>query len=95
MISSGACLSNSSLGNTRADIVFLHGLGGDWEGTWKHKASNGNPEFFWPKELAKEYKYAYTVWSLQYPAGLIDFQTKTYDQKFNQNIMKLHCTVAH
>jgi pimeloyl-ACP methyl ester carboxylesterase len=73
-------LSTCNLGNTRADIVFLHGLGGDWDGTWKHKASNGNPEFFWPKELAKEYKDVYTVWSLQYPAALIDFQTKAYDQ---------------
>jgi PGAP1-like protein len=62
--------STCDLGNTKADIVFLHGLGGNWHKTWVCDASADSPEFFWPKELANHYKSQYTVWSVQYPADI-------------------------
>lgn len=49
----------------RADVVFLHGLGGDGSTTWECAV---NPDFFWPAELAKKYPDV-GVWSITYAAS--------------------------
>lgn len=45
-----------------ADVVFVHGLGGHYRGTWD--PGNG---FFWPEHIAREHK-DWGVWLLEYPA---------------------------
>lgn len=47
-----------------ADIVFVHGLGGDWKETWT--ATNGA---FWPEWVAREPLEKCRVWCLHYPAA--------------------------
>ncbi|MEZ6132164.1 MAG: hypothetical protein R3C59_26180 [Planctomycetaceae bacterium] len=49
---------------TTFDVIFVHGLGGDWRETW----DNGDPDGFWPEWLAEDCPNA-QVWSLGYPAS--------------------------
>jgi len=51
-------------GNPSLDLVFVHGLGGDWLETWSH---TGEKTGFWPRWIADD-KPAFQVWSLEYPA---------------------------
>ncbi len=44
------------------DIVFIHGLGGDWEATWRFDEHR-----FWPSWLADAHPQV-QVWCLGYPA---------------------------
>lgn len=44
------------------DVVFFHGLGGDYEKTWRHEKG-----FSWPHELANK-AAGVRVWTLEYPA---------------------------
>ena len=53
--------------DARADIVFVHGLGGDHRGTWMH--DEDDDESFWPAWLAKEMPDT-NIWSLEYPSAL-------------------------
>ncbi len=47
-----------------ADVVFLHGLGGDYRKTWTHPKQGG----YFPRMLQEE-KPRYRVWTLNYPAS--------------------------
>jgi hypothetical protein len=52
-----------------ADLVFVHGLGGDGQTSWQ---IDGDASTFWPLWIYEEVIYA-NVWSLSYPAGKIDW----------------------
>lgn len=56
----------------KADIIFIHGLGGNWEDTWHPKDEE---EKFWPKWLAEDLPEA-CVWSLGYPAHATRWTSK-------------------
>ena len=49
--------------NRRADVIFVHGLGGDAKSTWQ----GGNAAFFWPESLGKKFPDI-GVWSISYDA---------------------------
>lgn len=51
--------------NRSADVVFIHGLGGDPRGTWEVK---GRPDQFWPKWLGEDLP-SVGIWSLGYEAS--------------------------
>jgi len=38
----------------KADIVFVHGLGGTSHGTWRPGKERRDGHFFWPEDLGKE-----------------------------------------
>jgi hypothetical protein len=48
------------------DVVFVHGLGGNWKSTWM--VDLGNPSTYWPSWLSEDVSEA-QVWSAQYPAA--------------------------
>jgi pimeloyl-ACP methyl ester carboxylesterase len=48
---------------TSMDIVFIHGLDGDHDGTWRSASG------FWPQWVADDHLHA-QVWSLGYPAKI-------------------------
>jgi hypothetical protein len=50
-----------------ADVVFVHGLSGDWRKTWQAK---NQPCLFWPTWLAEDIRNI-AVWSLSYQAAAI------------------------
>ncbi len=54
--------------NRRADIVFVHGLGGNFRSTWE---SNGDPKFFWPEQLSRQ-RPELGVWSIRYDSHIND-----------------------
>lgn len=52
-----------------ADVIFIHGLGGDSRGTW---TSLDNSQSYWPKWIYEEFSQTNTpcsVWMLDYPAA--------------------------
>jgi len=49
----------------KADVVFVHGMGGDAFGTWRHGEGDANS---WPHWLGEEFGEA-GVWSLGYAAS--------------------------
>lgn len=53
--------------STSADIVLLHGLGGDWHGTWSRKGTKGT-YLSWPTWLAED-DSRFAVWCVDYPAA--------------------------
>jgi len=59
-------ISTSDNSKYEADVVFVHGLGGDAFETWRHKKPN--IEGSWPYWLAEDHPNV-RVWSLDYPAN--------------------------
>ncbi len=50
--------------NRQADIIFVHGLGGDAHGTW-HPRGEKNDNNFWPRWLGEDFNEC-GIWSVNY-----------------------------
>jgi hypothetical protein len=48
------------------DVAFVHGFGGDWQGTWRRSPEQDGA---WPEWLAEEFGSRIGVWSLSYRAS--------------------------
>ncbi|MEL6437942.1 MAG: effector-associated domain EAD1-containing protein [Cyanobacteria bacterium J06621_8] len=57
-------VANTEIKNRTADIIFVHGLGGDALDTWRHP-NNNNPDNFWLKWLGRDLPEM-GIWSLAY-----------------------------
>jgi hypothetical protein len=55
-------LSTAPSAERQLDVVFVHGLGGNWQGTWGNRAEEGNS---WPHWLAAEPELSIGVGSCQ------------------------------
>ncbi len=62
---------NTRTPGRKADIVFVHGLGGSSHRTWRHGKPGEAEYFFWPEELGKDLPDC-SVWTIGYPAGFSD-----------------------
>ena len=56
---------DSGGGETRLNVIFVHGLGGDPVTTWCYKGGE-NDGYFWPKDIGGEIDGA-AVYILGYP----------------------------
>jgi pimeloyl-ACP methyl ester carboxylesterase/GTPase SAR1 family protein len=56
----------------KADIIFVHGLGGDFKSTWSPK---NKPVYYFPKLLQKDLPDV-RIWSLDYPAHKTNWTEK-------------------
>ncbi|MGD2084840.1 MAG: alpha/beta hydrolase [Candidatus Aminicenantes bacterium] len=56
----------------KADIIFVHGLGGDYIKTW---SSKDRPKYYFP-ELLQEDLPDVRIWSLDYPAHMTNWTEK-------------------
>src|ERR1039457_2404551 len=61
-------IANTANKDRKADIVFIHGLGGASHSTWHHGKEVRDGHFFWPEEMGKDLPDC-GIWSLGYPAG--------------------------
>src|SRR5438128_2417263 len=68
-------IANSDNPGRKADVVFVHGLGGEACGTWRHGKQNEPGHFFWPEELGKDLP-EYGIWVVGYPAGFVTWGEK-------------------
>src|ERR1700722_2150241 len=55
-------------GTHKADIVFVHGIGGSAFATWRYSEADRPDHFFWPHELGIDLRDC-GVWTAGYPAG--------------------------
>lgn len=62
-------IANNDSPDTKADIVFVHGLNGGAFSTWQSPGQGKRAGFFWPEELGKDFPNC-AIWSLGYPAGV-------------------------
>nr|VFK19736.1 MAG: Predicted ATPase [Candidatus Kentron sp. LFY] len=51
----------------KADVIFLHGLWGNWTKTWAHNKKEPNDS--WPYWLIQDFGNDCCIWSLDYPAS--------------------------
>jgi len=58
-------ISGCENANRKADVVYVHGLGGDAHGTWRHGKDDSTS---WPHRLGEEFPKI-GVWSLDYAAS--------------------------
>lgn len=58
--------------STSLDIVLLHGLGGDWHGTWSYKGTQSS----WPGWLTED-DSRLAVWCVNYPAAATRWHGKS------------------
>ena len=65
-------IGNTNKTDLQADIVFVHGLGGDANETWRYGKQNNAEHFFWPQELGQDLPLC-AVWTVGYPAGVTRF----------------------
>ncbi|MCP4154139.1 MAG: hypothetical protein GY757_40815, partial [bacterium] len=65
--------SNNTAETVAADVVFLHGLGGDYRKTW---TSQKDPHCYFPELLQKDLPQV-RVWSLNYPANWTQWWAKS------------------
>ena len=61
-------IANTANRDRKADIVFVHGLGGASHTTWRYGKKGTEGHFFWPEELGKDLPDC-GIWTLGYPAG--------------------------
>jgi len=61
-------IANTSNLARKADIVFVHGVGGSSHATWQRGKEGREDYFLWPEELGKDLTDC-GVWSVGYPAG--------------------------
>jgi pimeloyl-ACP methyl ester carboxylesterase len=52
----------------KADVIFIHGLGGNYKDTWSAKIGEEGDKFYWPMELSKV-EPDVGVWSINYNAS--------------------------
>lgn len=61
-------VANSADSPRKADIVFVHGLGGSSHATWRYTGRTEAERFFWPAELGQDVPDC-AIWTVGYPAG--------------------------
>ncbi len=64
-------VANTSKLERKADIIFVHGLGGSSHSTWRHGKPGSLDYFFWPEELGKDLP-DFGIWTVGYPAGITE-----------------------
>lgn len=62
-------IANTERPDRVADIVFIHGLGGESHSTWTHGKPGEPGYFFWPDELGRAMPRC-GVWTVGYAAGI-------------------------
>jgi pimeloyl-ACP methyl ester carboxylesterase len=63
-------VANAAASARKADIVFVHGLGGSSHGTWRYKGRTEAEDFFWPAALGQDVPDC-AIWTVGYPAGFM------------------------
>jgi hypothetical protein len=69
--------------DAKGDVIFVHGLGGNWRETWA--ADKSRSESFWPDWLAAQLSDV-NVWSLEYrasPSGWLGTSMPLIDRATN------------
>lgn len=71
---------SSGAGKAVVDVVFVHGLDGDWKKTWRHPDAAQDDSIGWPIWLGKELDHlgvGCNVHSFDYPAASSAWRGKT------------------